>query len=107
MVGNGKQYVLDVTAAGVVPIAAFDTQEGVYDCAWGECNENLIVSALGDGSAKLWDLKSPFNPITRAAGSGAVARSGGRWPRHSGWHGAASRGGWCRGGGKRLSAPEG
>ena len=34
----------------------FDTQDGLFDCAWSESHENHIVVASGDGSIKLFDI---------------------------------------------------
>ena len=34
-------------------IAVFDTRDGIYDCTWSERNENILVSACGDGSLKV------------------------------------------------------
>jgi len=46
-------------------VAAFDTADGLYDCCWSEVNENILVSASGDGSVKVWDLSAPpaANPL--------------------------------------------
>lgn len=40
-----------------LPLAfrSFETQDGLYDVAWSEINENQLVTASGDGSIKLWD----------------------------------------------------
>ena len=45
--------------------ARFETADGIFDCAWSEESENVLVSASGDGSAKLWDVsRPPFqNPL--------------------------------------------
>lgn len=85
IVGNGHQYVLrrelnalnNATTGGVgvggghpgtLPLAEearFETADGIFDCAWSEESENVLVSASGDGSAKLWDVsRPPFqNPL--------------------------------------------
>merc|ERR1719443_749152 len=66
IIGNGRQHVLDVAPGGqLVEVAAFDTADGLYDCAWSEDNENILVSASGDGSVKVWDLQAPpqMNPL--------------------------------------------
>jgi peroxin-7 len=66
IVGTGRQHILDVTPNGMVQIAAFDTPDGLYDCAWSEDNENVLVSASGDGSIKVFDLSAPprANPVS-------------------------------------------
>lgn len=45
--------------------AAFDTADGMYDCAWSEENEAIVIGACGDGSIKLYDLAAPpqANPL--------------------------------------------
>eukprot|EP00898_Chlorokybus_atmophyticus_P000953 jgi/Chlat1/1859/Chrsp141S02191 len=65
IIGNGRQYVLQLAPNGLVEVAAFDTADGLYDCCWSEENENLLVSASGDGSVKVWDLAAPpsANPL--------------------------------------------
>jgi peroxin-7 len=46
-------------------VAAFDTADGSYDCCWSEANENLLLSASGDGGIRLYDLAAPaqVNPL--------------------------------------------
>ena len=69
---------MDTMGGRVRVEASFDTQDGLYDCAWSEENENHMcvaaaasrnsflawcrVSASGDGSVKLWDIAagSPY-----------------------------------------------
>ena len=54
-----------MTPNGLREVAVFDTADGLYDCAWSEDNENILVSASGDGSIKVWDLHAPpaANPL--------------------------------------------
>lgn len=33
----------------------YDTQDGLFDVAWSEINENQLVTSSGDGSIKMWD----------------------------------------------------
>ncbi|KAJ3391007.1 peroxisomal targeting signal 2 receptor [Entophlyctis sp. JEL0112] len=40
---------------------SYETQDGLYDCAWSEMNENQIVVCSGDGSIKLFDLTLPVS----------------------------------------------
>lgn len=65
IIGNGKQYVLQMTPNGLQELRSFDTADGLYDCVWSEENENILVSASGDGSIKVWDLGAPpqANPV--------------------------------------------
>uniref|UniRef100_A0A060T083 Peroxin-7 n=1 Tax=Blastobotrys adeninivorans TaxID=409370 RepID=A0A060T083_BLAAD len=57
LVGNGRLYVLDIGADGMIrPQSQFDTQDGLFDLAWSEIHENQIVTANGDGTIKLFDI---------------------------------------------------
>ncbi len=38
---------------GITEWRSFDTADGLYDCVWSEENENILVSASGDGSIKV------------------------------------------------------
>ena len=33
--------------------------EGLFDCSWSENNPDFCVTASGDGSLQMWDLKNP------------------------------------------------
>ncbi|KAG8904317.1 peroxisomal targeting signal 2 receptor, partial [Tulasnella sp. 403] len=63
LVGNGRLHIVSVQPGGVVLDKQYDTQDGLYDVAWSETNENQIVTASGDGSIKLWDMKINDLPI--------------------------------------------
>jgi len=67
LVGNGKQEIFSLAHPGTAKplklLKSFDTQEGCFDCAWAENNENLLLSCCGDGTLKIWDLKSQTNPL--------------------------------------------
>jgi len=56
---------MQVTPAGLVEAVAFDTRDGLYDCAWSEENEAIVIAACGDGSIKAYDLAAPplANPM--------------------------------------------
>lgn len=66
LVGNGRVHILQLSPAGIKPLNQyvfinvswyrFDTQDGLYDCAWSEVHENQLVTASGDGSIKLFDI---------------------------------------------------
>ena len=49
-------------------MSAYDTQDGIFDCAWSEENENILLSSCGDGSIKFWDTSIPHGrPIQSIA----------------------------------------
>ncbi|KAL5575227.1 hypothetical protein UlMin_016926 [Ulmus minor] len=71
ILGNGRLHILDLSpspspaAPPITELASFDTADGVYDVAWSESHESLLVAAIADGSVKLYDLALPptANPI--------------------------------------------
>ncbi|KAK9479208.1 WD40-repeat-containing domain protein [Lipomyces japonicus] len=63
LVGNGRLYVLGLTSSGIVAEKWFDTQDGLFDCAWSESHENQVVVATGDGSIKLFDILLNDYPV--------------------------------------------
>lgn len=58
-------YTQLTPAGGLVETAVFDTADGLYDCAWSEENEHVVIAASGDGSVKVYDLAAPpmANPL--------------------------------------------
>ncbi|CAI2173617.1 14963_t:CDS:2 [Funneliformis geosporum] len=65
LVGNGRLFILNtgIGPEGVEVERIYDTQDGLFDCSWSEINENQVVTASGDGSIKLWDIKLAEFPI--------------------------------------------
>jgi peroxin-7 len=62
IIGNGRQNVFEVAPTGeLIPVRAFDTPEGVYDCAWSELHGQQLVSACANGALKLWHLQTRDN----------------------------------------------
>ncbi|KAJ1550531.1 peroxisomal targeting signal 2 receptor [Nowakowskiella sp. JEL0078] len=59
IVGNGKLWILNVGPQGIVVETTYDSQDGLFDCAWNEYHENQLVTSSGDGSIKLWDVTLP------------------------------------------------
>ncbi|CAL9099581.1 unnamed protein product [Musa textilis] len=43
-------------------VATFRTVSGVNDCCWSQSHQSLAVSALTDGTVKLWDTSLPPAP---------------------------------------------
>ena len=73
LIGNGRLFILGLSPNGLhfekkftfskkrsalltCYVCRFDTQDGLFDCAWSESHENHIVVASGDGSIKLFDI---------------------------------------------------
>ncbi|KAK5582461.1 hypothetical protein RB653_004046 [Dictyostelium firmibasis] len=59
IIGNGRQYILDVLDRDIGAFKTFDTRDGLYDCSWSEENECHVASSSGDGSIKIWDTQAP------------------------------------------------
>ncbi|KAL2938830.1 Peroxisome biogenesis protein 7 [Bienertia sinuspersici] len=62
ILGNGRLHVLDLSPSSpssIAELAFFDTADGIYDVAWSESHDNLLVAAIADGSLKLYDLSLP------------------------------------------------
>ena len=74
LVGNGRVYVLGLTAEGIIAEKTFDTQDGLFDLAWSEVHENQLVVASGDGSVKLFDTGLNVSASRVQAGIGQVRR---------------------------------
>ncbi|XP_047165331.1 peroxisome biogenesis protein 7-like [Vigna umbellata] len=68
ILGNGRLHVLILSPDPSLPIAelaSYDTADGVYDVAWSESHDSIVIVAMADGSVKLYDLAVPptSNPI--------------------------------------------
>lgn len=64
LVGNGKLFILGIDNSGQIhQEAAWETQDGLFDVAWSEIHENQVVTASGDGSVKMFDLKVGQFPV--------------------------------------------
>lgn len=64
LVGNGKLFILGIDNSGQIHNeVAWETQDGLFDVAWSEIHENQLVTALGDGLVKLFDLTVSQFPV--------------------------------------------
>lgn len=67
IIGNGAQIIGDVdpVTGAFVEVCRFHTRDGLYDCAWSESHESVLVSSCGDGSVKVWDVAAgvAMNPL--------------------------------------------
>src|SRR4051794_4278232 len=52
IVGNGRQYVLQIDPVSGQPrlVRMFETMDVLFDCSWSEINENQFAVCSGDGS---------------------------------------------------------
>jgi peroxin-7 len=59
IIGNGRLSIFNQNQqTGLLEEnRRFNTNDGIFDIAWSEVNENHIVTGCGDGSLKLWDMK--------------------------------------------------
>jgi peroxin-7 len=57
IIGNGRLSIfIQNSQTGVLEeTRRFNTNDGIFDIAWSEANENHILTGCGDGSIKLWD----------------------------------------------------
>ncbi|ODV95676.1 hypothetical protein PACTADRAFT_3365 [Pachysolen tannophilus NRRL Y-2460] len=66
LVGNGRLYILNISANGeIVQENFFDTQDGLFDLSWSEVHENHVITANGDGSIFLFDATLQKFPIKK------------------------------------------
>jgi len=63
LVGNGRLYILNLTANGIQCEKFFETQDCLFDLAWSEQHENQLLTAGGDGSIKLFDIGVGEYPV--------------------------------------------
>lgn len=58
IIGNGRLSIFNQNqVTGVLEeTRRFNTNDGIFDIAWSEANENQILTGCGDGSLKLWDM---------------------------------------------------
>ncbi|AGO13684.1 AaceriAGL190Wp [[Ashbya] aceris (nom. inval.)] len=64
LVGNGRLFIMDLTAQGtMVETNSFLTKDGLFDVAWNEKHENQVLAAQGDGSLRLFDITLQQYPI--------------------------------------------
>lgn len=57
--GGGTVFVLDILQDGIHLIQSFEYNNGLFDVAWAEDNENILLTAGGDGSIQIWDVAQP------------------------------------------------
>jgi len=63
IVGTGTLFVLDTESSGLRICQQFEWSDGLFDLTWAENNENILVTAGGDGSIQVWDVTQPNGPL--------------------------------------------
>ncbi|XP_067676661.1 peroxisomal targeting signal 2 receptor-like [Haliotis asinina] len=61
--GCGTLFVLELRPDHLVVLRTFDWSDGLFDVAWSESNENVLVTASGDGSLLVWDVLQEQGPL--------------------------------------------
>ncbi|XP_027135328.1 peroxisomal biogenesis factor 7 isoform X2 [Larimichthys crocea] len=61
--GCGSLLVLDETESGLSLIRSWQWGDGLFDVAWSEANEHVMVAGGGDGSLQLWDTANHNAPL--------------------------------------------
>ena len=59
LTGCGTLFIIDVTPEGIVLVTSLDWNDGLFDVAWSENNEHILVTGSGDGSVQVWDVAQP------------------------------------------------
>ncbi|KAF0701312.1 Aste57867_8162 [Aphanomyces stellatus] len=80
LVGNGKQYVMELLPSGeLTPMRCFDTQHGIFDVAWSETHPNQLVAGCSNGDLKLFDVTTRDNFPIQAFSEHTMDVSGVNW----------------------------
>ncbi|KAK6171249.1 hypothetical protein SNE40_019477 [Patella caerulea] len=61
--GCGTLFILDTVGDQIIVVQTFDWKEGLFDVTWAENNENIVISASGDGTLQIWDINQPKGPL--------------------------------------------
>lgn len=51
--------MFDITNNGIQPVQMYEWNDGLFDVTWAENNENVVLTASGDGSLLLFDVTNP------------------------------------------------
>ncbi|CAB1440479.1 unnamed protein product [Pleuronectes platessa] len=63
LAGCGSLIVLEETETGVSLVRSWEWSDGLFDVAWSETNEHILVAGGGDGSLQLWDTANHNAPL--------------------------------------------
>ncbi|WAR09345.1 PEX7-like protein [Mya arenaria] len=61
--GRGTLFVFDILSSGIEPVKIYEWNDGLFDAAWSENNENVVVVGAGDGSLLVYDVTNPKGPL--------------------------------------------
>lgn len=51
--------MFDITNNGIQLVQMYEWNDGLFDVTWAENNENVVLTASGDGSLLLFDVTNP------------------------------------------------
>ncbi|ESO94916.1 hypothetical protein LOTGIDRAFT_144806 [Lottia gigantea] len=61
--GSGTLFILDIIVDKLKLVQVFNWKQGLFDVTWSENNENIVLTASGDGTIQIWHLQQPQGPI--------------------------------------------
>uniref|UniRef100_A0A8C4NF86 Peroxin-7 n=1 Tax=Eptatretus burgeri TaxID=7764 RepID=A0A8C4NF86_EPTBU len=61
--GSGSLFILDISTHGLKQVTRRSWGDGLFDVAWSETSERLVLTASGDGRLQLWDVTQPGPPL--------------------------------------------
>ncbi|XP_013401602.1 peroxisomal targeting signal 2 receptor-like [Lingula anatina] len=61
--GCGTLFLVDFLPSGPQLLRTYDWNDGLFDVTWAENNENIAVTASGDGGIQIWDVAQQRGPI--------------------------------------------
>ncbi|CEI85675.1 hypothetical protein RMCBS344292_00132 [Rhizopus microsporus] len=79
LVGNGRLFIINMMGDNITVERGYDTQDGLFDVAWSEINENQLWSPQAPRSLQTYTEHthcvystswSPYNPTMLASASG-------------------------------------
>jgi len=63
IIGCGTVFFLDINNDGIKCVRSFEWNQALFDVTWSEDNENIAVTASGDGAIQVWDMVQDKGPL--------------------------------------------
>lgn len=55
--------MLELGEQGLREVISWYSKDALYDSAWSEASDSHLVGVSGDGSIKLWDMRTSQKPV--------------------------------------------